>query len=364
MAVDIETKRKIIELYLTQHKNIREVAKEVQKSSRDVVAVVKEHKQKLPPSESSVHSRDNINQQREEDSTDPPINVKAYELFTKGLTPLQVASELKLSEKDTTRYYEEYLRLKRLPNLGFLLERLRVPEKISLFIELANLALAEHITTKEVLQLLKMANSRVDGMYNIEENIEKHRMAITNLRRTRQEEGLELVALQNKISSASGMLKQINLALNVRKEELAIILDKKIKYERMDEQFIVNKNETYLKIQKIAQDKANAFLTEYNGRKLLEFALTAVAEALRQRQDLQRELLIKQMPPVKNYDYDPEKVFCLNPYYNYSYPNVTEKVLELSSEMYDKLVKGLTDVTISTTAGLERYSYPASTNFA
>jgi hypothetical protein len=58
------------------------------------------------------------------------------------------------------------------------------------------------------------------------------------------------------------------------------------------------------------------------------------------------------MPPAKNYDYDPEKVFCPNPY-DYSYPNVTEKVLGLSSEFYDKLVKGLTDVTISTSAGLE-----------
>jgi hypothetical protein len=363
MAVDIETKRKVIELYFIQHKNIREVAREVQKSSRDVVAVVKEHKQKLQPSQMSAYGRDNVNQQKEEDSIDPPVNVKAYKLFTKGLTPLQVASELKLSEKDTTRYYEEYLRLKRLPNLGYLLERLRVPEKISAFIELTNLVLAEHITAKEVLQLLKMANSRVDGMYNIKQNIEKHRRLIVFLRKTKHEEQLEHTAIHDKISSANGMLKQLNLSLKVKKEELAIILDKKIKYERMVEQFIVNKNEIYLKIQKIAKDKVNAFLTEHYGRKLLEFALAAVAEALRQRQDPQRELLIKQMPPIKNYDYDPEKVFCLNPY-DYGYPNVTEKVLGLSSEFYDKLVKGLTDVTISTTAGLEKYSYPANTNFA
>jgi hypothetical protein len=64
-----------------------------------------------------------------------------------------------------------------------------------------------------------------------------------------------------------------------------------------------------------------------------------------------------------DYDYNPEKVFCPN-LYHYSYPNVTEKVLGLASKMYDKLVKGLTDVTISTTAGLERYSSPNNTNFA
>jgi hypothetical protein len=320
--------------------------------------VVKEHKQRLRTSESSIHGEDNVNQKREEDFMEPPVNVKAYELFTKGLTPLQVATELKISEEDTTRYYTQYLRLKKLPNLGYLLERLRVPEKISAFIELTDLARAEHFRASQVLQLLKMANS--PGMYNIEQNIKKYRWTIAHLRKTRQQDGLEHMDLNRKISSANGMLKQVNLAVKEKKEELATILDKKIMYGRMVEQFIANNNDIYLKIQTIAKDKVNAFLTEYNGRKLLEFAIAAVAEAL--RQDPQRELLIKQIPPVKNYDYDPEKVFCPNPY-DCSYPNVTEKVVGLSSEMYDKLVKGLTDVTISTAAGLERYSSPNNTNF-
>jgi hypothetical protein len=75
----------------------------------------------------------------------------------------------------------------------------------------------------------------------------------------------------------------------------------------------------------------------------------------RQRQDPYRELLFKGMRPFKNYNYDPEKAFYLNTY-NYSYSKVIEKALGLASEIYDKLVKGLTNLTISTTAGLERYS--------
>jgi hypothetical protein len=96
----------------------------------------------------------------------------------------------------------------------------------------SNISLAEHITANKVLQLLKMANSRVHGMYNIEQNIEKHRWIIANLRKTKQKELLELASLHNKISSANGMLKQYNLAIKEKKEELATILDKKIKYER------------------------------------------------------------------------------------------------------------------------------------
>jgi hypothetical protein len=361
-AVDTETKRKIIELYFIQHKNIREIAREVKKSSRDVITVVKEHKRGLQQSHASINTGDNLDQQKKEYSFEPPVNVKARELFTKGSTPLQVASELKLSEEDTTKYYTEYLRLNQLANLGSLLRRLRVPEKISTFMEITNLALAEHITAKEVLQLLKMANSSIHGMHNIEENIEKHRWLIADLRKTRQTKGLEMYALEDKIRLANDILRQLNLIIGTRKEELAAILDKKIKYERMVEQFIVN-NKTFTKIQTIAKDKVNAFLTEYNGRKLLEFALAAATESLRQKQEPQRELLIKNMPPFTKYDYDPEKVFYLNSNYN-DYFNVIEKVLGPSSEIYDKLVKGLTDVTISTTAGLGTYSYSNNTNFA
>jgi hypothetical protein len=39
-------------------------------------------------------------------------------------------------------------------------------------------------------------------------------------------------------------------------------------------------------------------------------------------------------------------------------------VLGPSSEIYNKLAAGMTDFTISTTAGLEMYSYPNDTNFA
>jgi hypothetical protein len=367
MAMDTETKKKVIELYFIHHKNIRGIAKEVQKSSRDIVAVVKEYKQGLQQSsQASTNEGDNVDQQKREDSVEPPVNlnVKAYDLFTNGSTPLQVATELKLSEEDTTRYYTEYLRLKKLPDLGYLLKRLRVPEKINAFIELTNLALAQHMRASKVIQLLKMANSPIDGMCNIEENIVKFREAIAHLRKTRQKEGMELYALENKIRAANDILKQLNQVIEMRKDELSATLDKKIKYERMVEQFIVN-NKEYLKIQTIANDKVNAFLTEYKGRKLLEFALAAVVEALRQKQDSYRNLLIESIPPIKNYDYDPEKVFYLNSQCSdyYSYSKVIERVLGPSSEIFGKLVKGLTNVTVSTTAGLERYSNN-NTNYA
>ena len=314
------------------------------KSSRDVTAVVKEHKQKLRLSQANIRrdSHDDIVNQQKVKPIDVPDNVKAYKLYSEGLTPIQVVSELKLSEAEATSYYMEYLRLKRLPKLASTLEKVKVPRKITLFIQLTNLALAENMRATQVLQLLKLANSR--GMYNIEQNIKNYSWSITNLRKTRQEEGLELVALKQRIDSAKGILNQSNIALNEKKEELAAILEKKMKYERMVELFRLN-DETFLKIQRVAKDKVNAFLMEYNGRKLLEFALAAVAEV--QRQD---PLFIQRMPKLKNYDFDPNKLFFPNPY-DYSDTN-KERAFELSSEIYNKMVKGLIDVAILTAAGL------------
>ena len=109
-GVDQETKRKIIELYFAQHKNIREIAKEVQKSSRDVVAMVKEHKQELQQSQPSMSAGDDVDQQIEEASIEPPVSVKAYELFVKGSTPLQVSIRIETLRRG---YYKVLYRVRK-----------------------------------------------------------------------------------------------------------------------------------------------------------------------------------------------------------------------------------------------------------
>ena len=90
--------------------------------------------------------------------------------------------------------------------------------------------------------------------------------------------------------------------------------------------------------------------------KLLEFALLSVSEAL--RQDPQKELLIEKTPPIQNYDFNSSSVALEqppfpNPYDDYPH-FAREKVLELSKKYYNRLVKGLTDCSISITAGMGR----------
>ena len=104
--------------------------------------------------------------------------------------------------------------------------------------------------------------------------------------------------------------------------------------------------------------------------KLLEFALLSVCEAL--RNDPQKELLIEKTPPIQNYDFNSSSIELGQPPFpnpHDDYPHIAkEKVLELSNKFYNRLVKGLTDCSLSTAARMgEGRSladiYPSS-NFA
>ena len=91
-----EKERLVIELY-NQGKTIRDIAKELRISFRDIGTVLKkasgekEEKQDIKESLS--------------------LSTQAYHLFSKGKTPIQVAITLNLSESETIKFYQEYWNL-------------------------------------------------------------------------------------------------------------------------------------------------------------------------------------------------------------------------------------------------------------
>ena len=113
MAIDDNTKRKIIDLYSNQHKTIREITRKTKKSSRDITALLKDRKQ-----ESRTQTCEVDDKHQGQNSIEEPLNAKAYRLFAQGKSPLEVLKELRLSEIETTKYYMKYLKLVQLPGLS------------------------------------------------------------------------------------------------------------------------------------------------------------------------------------------------------------------------------------------------------
>jgi hypothetical protein len=359
LVIDQETKRRIMDLYFNEHKSVREIAKITKKSSRDITPVLRnsdykgkdQGNEKTDGSDARQLSQEKENGAHDYNST--PLNTKAYRLFSEGKKPIEVAIILNLTEADATKFHLEFFRLNQLPKLPFIYEKLKGPEGISYLLELTKLALAEKMTPKQVLNLLKMANDC--RIYDIENKIENYKEAIARLRLQRSTIGQELYALNNKIASAKSILDQYEMAFGKLNKEFNSIREQTNGMKTMVEDFKVN-NKVYQNIHTVVEEKVKSFLGDNNTMKLLEFALAAVTEAL--RQDPQKELLIEKTPPILNYDLNSSSVELEprtfpSPYDDY--PNFArEKVLELSNKYYNRLVKGLTEYSISAAAGMGR----------
>ena len=109
-----EREGRVFELY-DQGKNTREIAKELRMSLRDIGFILK----KGQVNHGIVTIMDDGNNSNN-NNNNKPLNEKAtqaYKLFSEGKTPVEVAIQLNLSEKEATRFYTEYWRLKRLYSL-------------------------------------------------------------------------------------------------------------------------------------------------------------------------------------------------------------------------------------------------------
>jgi transposase len=101
-----ERERLVLELY-NQGKTIREIAKEVRISFRDIKVIL----DKIVEEKKTEGSKEQEQQQLS-------LSSQAYKLFSERKTPLEVAIALNLIESETTKLYREYWKLKQLHSLN------------------------------------------------------------------------------------------------------------------------------------------------------------------------------------------------------------------------------------------------------
>jgi hypothetical protein len=130
MLSNVEKEKLVIDLYYNQRRNVRQIAQEARISFRDISAIIK--KKEATVSHGSGNGNENgimlvDNQQQQQQSSDSNNNnnnkspnekaTQAYKLYDERKKPVEVAVQLGLSEKEATRYYKEYWRLKHLYKL-------------------------------------------------------------------------------------------------------------------------------------------------------------------------------------------------------------------------------------------------------
>ena len=145
-----EREQIVLDLY-NQGKTIRDIAKQVRISFRDIGAVLKKEEEKERQKrqlENNIASSGSDNDQRDSSSS-----TQAYKLFSQAKTPVEVAIELGLNEKQVTKHYREYWKLKGLHKLTIVYEEIK--DDIAYFVKLHRLSKAAGMNTDSVVNLLK-----------------------------------------------------------------------------------------------------------------------------------------------------------------------------------------------------------------
>jgi hypothetical protein len=154
-----EREKKVLELY-DQGKSTRDIAKELRMSLRDISIILR----KCQVNHGIAITKDNDNTNSTKNKSPNEKATKAYKLYTEGNKPVEVAIQLSLSEKEATKYYAEYWRLRRLYELHSIYKEIK--GDLSLILKLYRLLKREGIRTKD---LEWFANTVNTGMYKIPE---------------------------------------------------------------------------------------------------------------------------------------------------------------------------------------------------
>jgi hypothetical protein len=237
-----EKERLVIELY-NQGRTIRDIAREVRMSFRDIGAILKKT------------SGDKEEDQDKEQSLLPPSS-QAYKLFSEGKTPIEVAIALDLGESETTKYYEEYLNLKQMHELRMVYDE--IGPDVMHFLELYKLSKDDNMKPEHVVNLLKMSNRYLPI---IEQKYRKLMKEVDSLKSEKQK-------LKNLWSQIRLSIK----TLDNYKKEVKNLQKEKISLE------ILLSNGQYEKVRQIAKKEVNNSLSER--RDLLKLAVASVSESI------------------------------------------------------------------------------------
>jgi hypothetical protein len=322
----------IKDLRFNQHKTIREIAAITGKSGRDVIALLKESVDLL-----NKDTQGNIvetkNQEIESaEQEDPPLNIKAYRLFSEGKSLVDVTVALNLNAEEAHQFYGEFWKLTQMHQLFVIYQENK--DSIGYFLKLVRLGKREGITPEQIIDLLKMTDNTKD----LNEKFQYLQGEVTDMELKKSVIKEQLEDLEYKISSAEEQLSETDKAYKLKFGELSGMCYQIRMLEYQIERFKNCKD--YQGIEKIAKDKVNELLTD--DKKLLEYALISVTEALRKEPD--RYLLINEKPynslgSIQSILYEGDCQFA------------KEKVLELADKIFYKLQKGIVDNTLTAVLG-------------
>ena len=259
-----EKENLIIDLY-DQGQTYKEIARTARVSVRDIRPVLKkaekEREKKLGLSTQKGKDNDSDNNQRQKLS----IPSQAYQLFSEGKTPLEVAIQLNLREGQVTKYYLEHWRLKGLYSLNRMYVEIR--DEILVIAKLYRRIKRAGIGIEQAVNLIRKANY---DLPTIEQKFQQVEREVNSLELRKSRECKALQKLENNKASLIMLCQEETATLNHLRWKI-------IRQKRFIERF--KDDAEYLKIKKIVEQWVSRILLD--GKPLLRIALKSLIESMR-----------------------------------------------------------------------------------
>jgi hypothetical protein len=287
MSIDENIKRNVRDLHFSQHKTICEFAKITRKSSRDIIAVLKMSGDKEKAEENKNINGINIPAPKKETGDrefDLPPNITAYRLLSEGKSLVNVTIELKLTAQQAQQFNTEYWKLIQIDHLFIIYQE--VKNNLGYFLKLFRLGRKEALASEKIINLLNLA----DNIQDLNEQFQYHENKLKDLDLRKNQCKEQLENFENKIMSAQEQLSDTERACKYKFDELTGICSQVQMLGYKIKQF--KNSQSYQAIEHAAKYKVHELLS--NNKKLLEYALVSVIQALRDNPD--RYLLIDKIP--------------------------------------------------------------------
>jgi hypothetical protein len=239
-----EKERLVSELY-NQGKTIRDIAKELRMSFRDIGTILKK-----------ASGEKEEKQDKEQLSLLSPSS-RAYSLFSEGKTLLEVAIALDLNEFETTRYYEEYLGLEQMHELRMV--HGEIGADIVHFLQLYRLSKKERMNPQHIVNLLRIVNNDLPASERRYYRLKRDLLLLELEKEKSEQIGSQVGSLAKLAEDYKQQIEEL------RRKKIALITE-------------FENNEVYKKIIRIVEEEVNSVLSK--SKDLLTLAISSVLESI------------------------------------------------------------------------------------
>jgi hypothetical protein len=245
-----EKEKLVVELH-ENGSSYHEIAKEARVSLRDIKGILDRA--------SGVHTMSKSSQ--------------AYQMFSVGKSPTEVAITLDMREPEVTQLYKESWTLKQIHNLNSIYQETN--GNLGPFVQLYNLSKGAGLNAEHVVRILKIADGdlpRLEGRcYNLKSEVKLLETKKDNLVRIMHE-------YENQVSVVGRSFDNYCRLCTKEELKLADLQRKKFKAEALVSH-LENTDKDYLRDRKFIEDKVSSVLS--NGMILLKLAVYCVIQSIR-----------------------------------------------------------------------------------